>query len=154
VVAILFNTVRPDLAYFGQKDAQQVAVISKMTADLGFETEIVVLPTIREENGLAMSSRNERLSPQDREAAASIFRALKEAKIAFKKGERNASSLVSIVRGELGSGGPFEIDYVEVVDRVSFQPIEKIGDSETLILAAVRVGGVRLIDNILLNRRQ
>src|SRR5438034_2727981 len=90
VVTILFNTVRPDLAFFGQKDAQQVAVIKRLTRDLGFETEIVIVPTVREESGLALSSRNERLSDDDRATAAVIINALRDAKTAFKKGERNA----------------------------------------------------------------
>src|SRR4051794_36514080 len=125
VVAILFNTIRPDLAFFGQKDAQQVAVITRMSADLGFETEIVEMPTIREESGLAMSSRNERLSPEDRERAAIIFQALQDARSAFKKGERNTSNLAEMVRKEIESIPGTEIDYVALVDKQSFQPIEK-----------------------------
>ena len=154
VVTILFNTVRPDRAYFGQKDAQQVAVIDRLTTDLGFETEIVVVPTVREESGLAMSSRNERLSSEDRKKAAIIIGALREAKLAFKKGERIAVHLTEMVKKRISSEPAAEIDYVAVVNRDSLQSVEKIGDEETLIAIAVHIGGVRLIDNVILNRKQ
>ncbi len=154
VVAILFNTVRPDLAFFGQKDAQQVAVIKRLALDLGFETEIVVVPTVREESGLAMSSRNSLLTAEEREKAVVIIDALREAKIAFKKGERNASSLAQIVRDRIGNEPMARLDYVALIDRDSLQPIEKVGDDETLIAAAVYFGDVRLIDNVILNRKQ
>ena len=154
VVTILFNTVRPDRAYFGQKDAQQVAVIKRLTTDLGFETEIVVVPTIREESGLAMSSRNALMSDDDRKRAAIIIDALREAKLAFKKGERIAIHLTEMVKERIASEPAAEIDYVAVVDRDSLQSVEKIGDEETLIAIAVRIGGVRLIDNVILNRKQ
>ena len=154
VVTILFNTIRPDLAFFGQKDAQQVAVIKRLTLDLGFETEIVVVPTIREESGLAMSSRNALLSAEEREKAVVIIEALREAKLAFKKGERNASDLAEIVKRRLATEPLAKLDYVAVVDRDSLQLIEKIGDEEALILAAAYFGNVRLIDNVILNRKQ
>ncbi|HTK37312.1 MAG TPA: pantoate--beta-alanine ligase, partial [Pyrinomonadaceae bacterium] len=128
IVTILFNTVRPDFAFFGQKDAQQVAVIKRLTKDLGFETEIVVLPIVREESGLALSSRNAYLSPEDREKAAVIFRGLKEAKIAYKKGTRNAADLAQIVQKTIETEPAASIDYVAVVDRDSLQPIDKIGE--------------------------
>lgn len=98
VVTILFNTVRPDMAFFGQKDAQQIAVVKRLTTDLGFETEIVVVPTVREESGLAMSSRNRNLTDEEREKAAVIYRGLKEAKLACRNGIRNASELIAIVK--------------------------------------------------------
>ncbi|MBX7055146.1 MAG: pantoate--beta-alanine ligase [Pyrinomonadaceae bacterium] len=154
IITILFNTVRPDLAFFGQKDAQQVAVIRRLTTDLGFETEIIVIPTVREDSGLAMSSRNELLSPEQRQKAAVIIEALREAKIAFKKGERNASSLAQIVKAHIGAEPLARLDYVAIVDRDSLEPIEKIGDEETLIVTAAYFGDVRLIDNVLLNRKQ
>ena len=154
VVTILFNTVRPDLAFFGQKDAQQVAVIKRLTYDLGFETEIVVVPTVREESGLAMSSRNERLSTEEREKAAVIIDALREAKLAFKKGERNAADLAQIVKNRIATEPLAKLDYVAVVDRDSLQTVDKIGDEETLIAIAVHFGSVRLIDNVILNRKQ
>lgn len=154
VVAILFNTVRPDRAFFGQKDAQQVAIIKRMSHDLGFETEIVVVPTVREESGLAMSSRNSLLTGDEREKAVVIIDALRLAKIAFKKGERNASDLTRIVKDHIDSEPQAVLDYVAVVDRDSLQAIEKVGDTETLIVTAVSIGSVRLIDNVILNRKQ
>ena len=154
MVTILFNTIRPDLAFFGQKDAQQVAVIKRLTRDLGFETEIVVIPTVREESGLAMSSRNELLSAEEREKTVVIIEALREAKTAFKKGERNAADLTKIVQRRIETEPLARLDYVAVVDRESMQPVEKIGDDETLIVIAAYVGEVRLIDNVILNRKQ
>ena len=97
VVSKLFHILEPDLAFFGQKDAQQVAVIKRLTRDLGFETEIVVIPVVREESGLALSSRNTLLSTEEHQKAVIIIEALREAKIAFKKGERNAATLTQIV---------------------------------------------------------
>lgn len=154
VVAILFNTVRPDLAFFGQKDAQQVAVIKRLTTDLGFETEIVVVPTVREESGLALSSRNRILSEEEREKASVIYRSLREAKVAFKQGERNAAKLIEIVQTGIATEPLAIVDYVSVVDSKTLEPVEKVADTETLIAAAVRFGSVRLIDNVVLNRGQ
>jgi pantoate--beta-alanine ligase len=154
VVTILFNAVRPDFAFFGQKDAQQVAVIKRMTRDLGFETEIVVVPTVRAESGMALSSRNQLLSEDDRQKAAVVIDALRHAKLEFKKGERNAADLTRIVRVHLDSEPPSIIDYIAVVDRETMQPIEKVGDDEALIVIAVAIGGIRLIDNVILNRKQ
>ncbi|MEO6335159.1 MAG: pantoate--beta-alanine ligase [Pyrinomonadaceae bacterium] len=154
IVTILFNAVRPDLAFFGQKDAQQVAVIKRMTTDLGFETEIVVVPTVREESGLALSSRNRILSLQERQKAAVVFSALRDAKLAFKRGERNAANLIEMVQKQIGSEPLAGIDYVSIVDSKTLEPVEKVGETETLIAAAVRFGNVRLIDNIVLNRGQ
>lgn len=154
VVTILFNTVRPDFAFFGQKDAQQVAVIKRLTTDLGFETEIMVVPTVREESGLAMSSRNTMLSDDEQKKAVVLIEALREAKLAFKKGERNASDLAQIVKKRIEGEPLARLDYSAVVDRNSLQPIEKIGDEEALIVVAVYFGEVRLIDNVILNRKQ
>lgn len=154
VVTILFNTVRPDLAFFGQKDAQQIAVIKRMTTDLGFETEIVVVPTVREESGLALSSRNRILSDEEREKAAVIYRSLREAKVAFRQGERNAAKLIEIVQTGIATEPLAIVDYVSVVDSKTLEPVEKVPDTETLIAAAVRFGSVRLIDNVVLNRGQ
>lgn len=154
VVTILFNTIRPDLAFFGQKDAQQVAVIKRLTTDLGFETEIVVVPTVREESGLAMSSRNQNLTPEEREKAAVISKALREAKIAFKNGARKASELIEIVTRIIESEPLARIDYVAAVDAATLEPIEKIDDKEVTLFTAVFFGRVRLIDNVTLNRRQ
>jgi pantoate--beta-alanine ligase len=154
VVTILLNSVRPDYAFFGQKDAQQVAVVKRLVKDLGFETEVVVVPTVREESGLAMSSRNAYLDADTREKAAVIFQALRDAKIQFKKGERNASRLAEMTRKAIEAEPAGEIDYVAVVERDSLASVEKIDDKEVMIVAAVRFGSVRLIDNIVLNRKQ
>ncbi|MBX7062341.1 MAG: pantoate--beta-alanine ligase [Pyrinomonadaceae bacterium] len=154
VVTILFNTIRPDIAFFGQKDAQQVAVIERLTRDLGFEMEISVMPTVREASGLAMSSRNERLSEDGRQKAVVLINALREAKKAFKNGERNAADLAQIVKAAVQEEPSAELDYVAIVDRETLQPIEKIGDSEALIAAAIKIDDIRLIDNVILNRKQ
>ena len=154
IVTILFNAVRPDLAYFGQKDAQQIAVIKRMTADLGFETEIVVVPTVREESGLALSSRNRILSAEERAKASVIFASLREAKLTFRQGERNAAKLIEIVQTGIEKETLASVDYVSIVDSRTLEPLEKVGDSEALIAAAVRFGSVRLIDNVVLNRGQ
>jgi pantoate--beta-alanine ligase len=154
VVTILFNTIRPDFAVFGQKDAQQVAVIRRLTQDLGFDTEIVVLPTVREESGLAMSSRNARLSDEERQKASVIYRSLREAKIAARNGERNASTLAQIVQKTIEAEPLAQIDYVAVVDNETLEPIEKIAENPVLIAVAARFGKVRLIDNTILNRKQ
>ncbi len=154
IVTILFNAIRPDLAFFGQKDAQQVAVIRRLTADLGFETEIMVVPTVREESGLAMSSRNQNMTPEQREKAAVVYRSLREAKLAFKQGERNASKLAEIVQDGISAEADVGIDYISIVDGRTLEPVEKVRETETLIAAAVRFGNVRLIDNVVLNRGQ
>jgi len=154
IVTILFNLIRPDFAFFGQKDAQQVAVVKRLTKDLGFDTEIVVMPTVRESSGLAMSSRNSRLSDEQRRRASVVYQALKQAEKAFEKGERDAFDLEKIVREEIQSEPLAKIDYVAVVDSETFRQIDKIEDREALILVAVNFAGVRLIDNIALNSRQ
>ncbi|HNU08882.1 MAG TPA: pantoate--beta-alanine ligase [Pyrinomonadaceae bacterium] len=152
IVTILFNTIRPDFAFFGQKDAQQVAVISRLARDLGFDTEIVLMPTIREETGLAMSSRNERLTPEQRAKAAVIYRALRDAKIAFRNGERNAANLNEIVRRTLAAEPEAQIEYIAVVDAEKLEPVDKIGEKPVMIAIAARFGDVRLIDNVIVNQ--
>ena len=154
IVTILFNAIRPDFAFFGQKDAQQVAVIKRLTRDLGFETEIVVLPTIREETGLAMSSRNSLLTDEEKHKASIIYQGLREAKIAFRGGERNALKLADIVRRKIETEPFARIDYVSVIDTETLAPIEKIGENAATIAVAVRFGLARLIDNIVLNKKQ
>jgi pantoate--beta-alanine ligase len=154
VVTILFNTIRPDYAFFGQKDAQQVAVIRRLTRDLGFETEIVALPTIREESGLAMSSRNSLLTDEERGKASIVYQSLREAKIAFRGGERNALALADVIRRKIETEPFARIDYIAVVDAETLAPIEKIDENAALVAVAVRFGLVRLIDNIILNKKQ
>ena len=154
VVTILLNTIRPDFAFFGQKDAQQAVVIKRLVKDLGFETEIVILPIVREESGLAMSSRNALLSEEERQAASITYKALRAAKIAAKEGERNASKIAEIVRNTIESEPLANIDYIAVVDSETLEPVEKIGENPVLIAVAVGFGKVRLIDNTILNRKQ
>ena len=154
VVTILFNTIRPDYAFFGQKDAQQVTVIKRLTKDLGFDTEIVVGRTIREESGLAMSSRNAHLSPNERQRAAIIYQALRKAKLAVREGERNAARLTEIVREKIETEPLARIDYVAIVDDETLESVERIGESAVLIAVAVRFGNTRLIDNTIINRKQ
>lgn len=152
IITILFNTIRPDFAFFGQKDAQQVAVIKRLTRDLGFDTEIVVVKTVREESGLAMSSRNARLNSDERQRASIIFQALRKAKLAAKEGERNAERLAEIVREKIETEPHAQIDYVAVVDNETLEPVEKIGEDAVLIAVAVRFGTTRLIDNTVISR--
>lgn len=153
VVTILFNTIRPDYAFFGQKDAQQTVIVKRLTRDLGFDTEIVVLPVVREESGLAMSSRNAFLTGDEQRAAAVIYQSLRAAKIAVKAGERNAANLAEIVRAKISNEPLARIDYVAVVDADMLEPLGKIDDRPVLIAAAVRFGNTRLIDNTILNRK-
>jgi pantoate--beta-alanine ligase len=154
VVTILLNAIRPDLAFFGQKDAQQVAVIQRLVRDLGFETEVIVMPIVREESGLAMSSRNERLSPEEREKAAIIYHALQSAKRAFRDGTRNPAKLTEIVENTISAEPLAKIDYVAAVDPETLATVEKIDRDPVLLAAAVRFGKVRLIDNVIINKMQ
>ncbi|CAN5866420.1 pantoate--beta-alanine ligase [soil metagenome] len=154
VVTIFFNTIRPDFAFFGQKDAQQIAVIKRLTQDLGFDTEIVAMPVVREESGLAMSSRNARLNEDERQRASIIYRALKEAKQAVKNGERNALKISEMVAQIIETEPLAKIDYITVVNNEILDPVEKIAESEVLLAVAVDFGDVRLIDNVILNKRQ
>jgi pantoate--beta-alanine ligase len=149
VVAKLFNIVSPARAYFGQKDAQQAIVIKKMVADLNMNVEITVLPTVREGDGLAMSSRNSYLNPEERRSATVLFKALTLARERYERGERNAD----LLRQEMTfliQGNPLaRIDYVSIADRQSLEELSNI-DRPALVSLAVRIGKTRLIDNILL----
>lgn len=147
VVAKLFNIVQPDRAYFGKKDYQQLKVIQKMVRDLNFPVEIVPVDTVREEDGLAMSSRNVYLSPEQRQAAAKIYRALLKGKEAFMGGERRARVLEELVRRELERESLFKVQYVEVRDAETLEETDEI-KKPAVIAAAVYVGPARLIDNI------
>ncbi len=153
VVAILINTVRPDFIFFGQKDAQQVVVIKRMVRDLAFDAEIVTMPTVREESGLAMSSRNAYLSAEERQAASVIYRALREAKMAFKNGERSATRLVETIARVINAEPLAHLEYVAAVDDETMQPIERIEEDPVLLAVAARFGKTRLIDNTILNKR-
>ncbi|HEX5715452.1 MAG TPA: pantoate--beta-alanine ligase [Thermoanaerobaculia bacterium] len=147
VVALLFNLVQPDVAVFGEKDAQQLAVIRQMVRDLHIPVEIVQAPTVREPDGLAMSSRNAYLSPEERKAAAVLHRSLRNAEAAIQAGERQGDEVRRILSETLNSEPLARVEYAEVVDAESFQPVEKLRGRLVLPLA-VRVGGTRLIDNL------
>jgi pantoate--beta-alanine ligase len=147
VVAVLFNLVQPDVAVFGEKDAQQLAVVKKLVRDLQFPIEIVPGPTVREEDGLAMSSRNAYLSAEERKAAAVLHRALRAAETAIAAGERRGDEIRRILSEMLNSEPLARVEYAEVVDAESFRPLDTLRGRLVLPLA-VRVGGTRLIDNL------
>lgn len=152
VVAILLNTVKPDFAFFGQKDAQQAILIKRMVRDLAFNTEIVVLPIVREESGLAMSSRNSYLNDEQRRGAAVLNRALTQAHEAYEQGEQNATRLTEMVRATIGKEPLARIDYVSVNDAETLAKLEKIDDRPALLSLAVFIGTTRLIDNVVLGK--
>jgi pantoate--beta-alanine ligase len=154
VVTVLLNIVRPDFAFFGQKDAQQTLVVRRLVRDLAFETEIVVLPTVREESGLALSSRNAYLNEEERHAAPVIYRALTRAKEAYKDGERHGSRLAGIVRSTIEAEPRARIDYISITDAETLEKLDKLDDRTVLIAAAAYFGKTRLIDNIVLNRKK
>ena len=149
VVAKLFNAVGPCRAYLGEKDAQQLAVIRWMVRDLEFPIEVVACPTLRESDGLAMSSRNALLSPEDREAAGSLFLALSEAAERARAGERDAAALVAVMAREIGGTPGARLDYAAVVDDETFEDVRML-ERPARALVAARFGDLRLIDNLLL----
>lgn len=146
VVSKLFNIVTPDRAYFGQKDAQQLAVIKKMVKDLNFDIEIVGCPIIREADGLAMSSRNTYLSQDERKAALVLSRSLNLAKTTLSNGERNVDTVKQIISTEIKKEPLSRIDYIEIVDSENLQSVETVNRS-VLVAIAVYIGKTRLIDN-------
>ncbi len=152
VVAKLFNIVEPTRAYFGQKDAQQVVVIQKMVADLNMNLEVVVVPTVREPDGLAMSSRNVYLNPQERKAATVLYKSLSLAQKLWGKGERNADvirkKMTALIQSEPRAS---RIDYVSIADAETLEELESI-DRRAVVSLAVKIGKPRLIDNIILGR--
>jgi pantoate--beta-alanine ligase len=149
VVAKLFNIVQPDVAVFGQKDVQQATLVRAMVEDLAFATEIVVAPTTREGDGLAMSSRNSYLSAEDRARATVLSRALFAARDAYRAGERRAEPLVSRARAVLDTEPSVRIDYLALADGATLEPLET-ADDRTVAMIAARVGKTRLIDNLVL----
>ena len=149
VVAKLFNIVQPDVAVFGQKDYQQTIVIKRMVADLNWETEILVAPTMREADGLAMSSRNRYLSSEERDSALMLFQALTRAYQMIKDGERSAEKLKQAMHQIIASGHQNRIDYISVVNGESLQEVKNM-KGDTLLAVAVYVGQTRLIDNLLI----
>jgi pantoate--beta-alanine ligase len=147
VVAKLFNAVAPDVAYFGQKDAQQAAVIRRMARDLDFPVRIEVLPTVREPDGLAMSSRNAYLSPEDRRRAVALSRALRAAERTAR--EETLQAGLAAGRRQLAAAG-IEPEYLEARDADSLQPVAALNGRPVLVAVAARVGAARLIDNVLI----
>jgi len=148
VCAKLFNIVLPDVAYFGQKDAQQAIVIKRMVADLNMPLKIVVCPTVREKTGLAMSSRNQYLTPQQKKDAAYIYKSLQKCRQMIKQGGRDTKKIIAEMRKVLKQIPSVEIQYVSIVDAETLQNIDKVAD-KILVAVAVKVGSTRLIDNIL-----
>lgn len=148
VLIKLFNIVMPDRAYFGMKDAQQVAVVAGLIRDFNFPIELVPVPTVRETDGLAKSSRNVYLSPQERKEAPALYEALKAAAAAVDRGDRNAEAIRRLVREHIEAHTHAEIDYVEVCSYPDLTPLSALAGT-VLIAVAVRFAGARLIDNIM-----
>jgi pantoate--beta-alanine ligase len=148
VVAKLLNIVQPHVAVFGAKDFQQAAVIRRLAADLAFPTEIVVAPTVREDDGLAMSSRNAYLSPEQRRAATVLYRALQGAAAAAREGERNGRALEALMARTVAAEPLAKLQYAAAVDPVTLEPAENLSQRVQLALAA-HVGTTRLIDNVI-----
>ncbi len=152
IVAKLFNIVSPHFAFFGRKDAQQVIIIKRMVRDLAMDVEIVVGPTVREEDGLALSSRNLYLSAQERKAAPVLRRALERCRALYNGGERDAARLISAMRSLIESEPLAKVDYVAITDAERLAPLDHISHETTaLVSMAVFIGTTRLIDNIVLN---
>ena len=151
VVAKLFNIVEPDLAFFGQKDFQQTLVIRRMVRDLNLPVDVVVVPTVREEDGLAMSSRNTYLNEDERAKALSISRGLLAAEAAFKAGEHHSAKLLELAHAPLkAKGGVDQLQYLELVDAQTLDAFEGDVDRTVAICVAAYVGTTRLIDNVIL----
>lgn len=152
VVAILLNVIRPNFAFFGQKDAQQSIIIKKMVSDLAFDTEIVVLPIVREESGLALSSRNAFLDGSQKKAAAVLNAALADATRSFEEGERNTARLIELVRSRIEQEPLVRVDYVSLNDAETLEKLDRMDDRPALLSLAAFVGETRLIDNVVLGK--
>ena len=150
VVCKLLNIVQPTRAYFGQKDAQQLAVIRRMAADLDLPFEIVGVPTVREADGLAMSSRNVHLTPDERAQAPALYRALQLAKAAWGGGERDGDQLRAAMKAVLAGAPLGRVEYASIADPLTLVELDEVGDAGALASLAVRFGDTRLIDNLVL----
>ncbi len=150
IVAKLFNIVKPHVAVFGQKDAQQVMVIKRMVTDLNYDIEIIIAPTIREKDGLAMSSRNSYLSPDQRAQAVVLYQSLMEANRMIDEGERDIGIIKNTMRAMIEQQPDAVIDYIEIVDTATLESQRKL-TGEVLIALAVKIGKPRLIDNIIVH---
>jgi pantoate--beta-alanine ligase len=153
VCAKLFNIVGPDVAYFGQKDAQQAITIKRMVRDLNMPLEIVVCPTVREPNGLAVSSRNQYLSEQQKKDAAQIYKALQECRRMIDAGQTATQPIIASMREILQQVPSMEIEYISIVDAETLENVDRVA-GKTLAAVAVRLGSTRLIDNILMDAGQ
>ena len=153
IVTKLLNIVQPNRAYFGQKDAQQLAIIRRLIKDLNIPVEIVPCPIVREKTGLAFSSRNQYLTKSEKTQAAEIYCSLQQAQLAFSRGETNTNTLINLVKQKLADLEKVKIQYVELVDPFSLQPLKQVERTGLLAIAAY-VGSTRLIDNIVLHKRQ
>jgi pantoate--beta-alanine ligase len=152
VVNKLFNIVHPQFAFFGRKDAQQVILIKRMVRELAMDVEIVVGPTVREEDGLALSSRNIFLSTEERKAATVLRRALERSRTLYNAGDRDGARLISSMRALIETEPLARVDYIAITDTERLEPVETIpADTPTLVSMAVFIGATRLIDNIVLN---
>lgn len=147
IVAKLLNIVRPDILFLGKKDAQQAAIIRRMVEDLSFGVKVEVLPTVREPDGLALSSRNRYLSPRQRDLAPLLSEALREGRDAIREGVLRASLVRTRIRRILARGRGLRIQYVDIVDARALRPVSRIS-GDVLLAAAIRLGATRLIDNI------
>jgi pantoate--beta-alanine ligase len=147
VVAKLFEIVQPEVAYFGEKDAQQLAVIRRMVIDVNIPVEIVGVATVREADGLALSSRNVRLTPEERSKATALYRALREAERAIAEGERDARAVERRATAVIPSDASLRLEYLDVVDPVELQRVDTIA-GKVLVAGALWVGNTRLIDNL------
>src|SRR5947209_5637454 len=152
IVAKLFNIVGPDAAFFGQKDAAQVAIIRKMARDLNFPVEIVACPIVREPDGLAMSSRNTYLNPAERKQALALSRPLRQIEKQFAAGERGANELISAGKAALAREPGVRLDYLEIVNPETLDPVSSEDVCGALVAVAAFVGGTRLIDNVVLTQ--
>ncbi len=149
VLTKLFNIVTPDRAYFGQKDAQQLAVVRRFVRDLNFDIEIIGCPIVREDDGLAKSSRNTYLSPEERKAAVILYKSLKAGKALIEAGERSSKKVIDEITKVLNTEPLAKVDYVSVVDNINIQPIDTI-KGEVLVAIAVYIGTTREIDNFII----
>jgi len=149
VVTKLFSIVEPDRAYFGEKDYQQLLVVRRLVRDLAIPVEIIAVPTVREPDGLAMSSRNSRLGPRERQAATVLYRSLLKAQALVRGGIRDASQIVAQVRDSIAQEPLVRLQYAELADPETLAPVERVAGPALLALAA-HVGGIRLIDNIII----
>lgn len=152
VVAKLFNIIDPDISVFGQKDIQQAIGIKKMIDDLNFPTEIIIAPIVRENDGLAMSSRNKHLKEEERKASLAIYNSLKRTEELINSGETANSRLIEEIRRTIAVGNPQKIDYISIVSYHDLQPIESITDKSVIAIAAF-FGTTRLIDNMIVERK-